>query len=188
MTDKEVRQWYDAHGIEYLPEDWGDRDESGESAGKQSGRPERVGREPVVAYDPESLAQLEGKKQTTRGGLGPDILTLLWEQREDHVVLAALEEFFTPYLSWMPAAKRRVLDEYLLGRRTQEDIAGELGVDQSTVSRHLRAAVRWVVRELGRDIRQDLPDDTDVSDDELAWDVFNLYWIRRFGTPWPLKG
>jgi hypothetical protein len=184
MSDtKEVKQWYDAHGIEYLPEDWGERDDTGESIGKQSSIAQRVGRDKVPAFDPEVLNELEGDE----GG----VVTLLWEQREDHAVLAALEDFFAPYLSWMPSPKRRVLVEYLLGRRSQEDIAVELGVSQQAVSKQLRAAVRWVVREIARGVRADAPAvyvNGDSTDDELAWETFNDYWLERFGTPWPLRG
>jgi hypothetical protein len=173
-TEKEVRQWYDAHGMEYLPEDWDRRDAVGESAGAQHADRDRVGREWVHTLDPEVMYDME----TDEGGR----IMLLWSQREDHEVLAAVEEFFTPYIALMPAAKRRVLDEYLLGHRSQEDIARELGVDQSTVSRRLWASARWLTRLVAQDTN-----DSTATDEQRAWAVFNEFWLDRFGVDWPLR-
>lgn len=178
MTDKDIRQWYDAHGIEFKGEDWGPRGETGESSGRQNADPDRVGRDYVVSLDPAELYAHDD------GSLG-DIM-LLWEQREDHEVLEAIEEFFAPYMSLMPFSKRRVLDEYLLARRTQADLAAEAGVSQQAVSKQLASAVRWLTRT----IATDYPDRiaiTDVAAQVYAWAVFNEFWLDRFGTPWPLK-
>lgn len=186
MTDKEVRQWYDAHGMEYDAEDWGPKGDNGESLGKQSSERARVGREYVSPYDPHSLYELEHDE----GG----VVRLLWEQREDHAVLEAVEEFFAPHMAVMPGAKRRVLEEYLLGRRSQTDMAGELGVSQQAVSKQLRSAVRWVVRDIADDQRfhaevaGDMETASTTDDAALAWTAFNTFWVRKFGTPWPLRG
>lgn len=177
MSDtKEVRQWYDAHGIEFKDEDWGPRSETGESAGRQQADPDRVGREYVVSLDPADLYAHDD------GSLGN--IMLLWEQREDHEVLDAVEEFFAPYMSLMPFTKRRVLDEYLLARRTQADLAAEAGVSQQAVSKQLASSVRWLTRVIANDSGLS---GSDREDSERAWFVFNEFWLDRFGTPWPLK-
>jgi RNA polymerase sigma factor (sigma-70 family) len=182
MNEKEIRQWYEANGLEYLPEDWGDRADNGESLGYQPLERDRIGHERVsIGFDEKKLEALEEFGQ----------VMLLWEQREDHEVLEAIEEFFTPYLASMPQAKRRVIDDYMYGRRTQQQIATALGVSQQAVSKQLAAALRWVIARIASDERLKFDDDEDsslIQDEELAWVAFNAFWERRFGTPWPLRG
>jgi len=177
VSDNGVREWYEAHGMEYLPGDWDERSETGESASYQRQEKQRVGDAAVRGgFDDRTLEQLESRGE----------VMLLWSQREDHEVLAALEEFFAPYMSSMPAAKRRVLEEYLMDRKSQSEIAAERSpeVTQQAISKQLRAAVQWVVKA----IADSTPGAGLYDDEELAWEAFNAFWERRFGTPWPLRG
>jgi len=177
MSDNGIREWYEAHGMEYLPGDWDERSDTGESASVQQVRSDRFGQGHVYGgLDEAKLAFLEDE----------GLVMLLWEQREDHEVLAALEEFFSPYMSAMPHSKRRVLEQYLMDRKTQSEIAAERdpAISQPAVSKQIRQAVQWVVKA----IADSTPGAGLYDDEELAWEAFNAFWERRFGTPWPLRG
>jgi hypothetical protein len=176
MNEAEVRQWYEANGMEYLPGDWDERSDTGESASYQPQSSERHHMKMAEMPDQDRLAEMEDEGK----------VMLLWEQREDHEVLEALEEFFAPYMSSMPHAKRRVLEEFMMDRKSQSEIAGDRNpeVTQQAVSKQIRAAVRWAVKA----IADDTPGAGLYDDEELAWVAFNEYWEGRFGTPWPLRG
>lgn len=176
-NETELRQWYETHGMEYLPGDWDERFESGESASHQRVPQQNVGRRHVtIGADEARLAYYEDK----------GLVMLLWEQREDHVVLEALEEFFAPYMSAMPHSRRRVLEEYLMDRRTLAEIADgrEPEVSKQAIHQQIRRAVSWMVKT----IADSTPGAGLYDDEELAWEAFNAFWERRFGTPWPLRG
>jgi hypothetical protein len=176
MSD-DIRAWYEAHGMEYLPGDWDERSDTGESASYQRQEKDRIGGKAVRGgFDDAALEQAEEDGK----------VMLLWEQREDHEVLAALEEFFSPYMSAMPHAKRRVLEEYLMDRKTFEDIAGDRDptITKQAVHQQVKRAVAWVIKA----IADSTPGAGLYDDEELAWVAFNEFWERRFGTPWPLRG
>jgi hypothetical protein len=183
VKQDDIRQWYEAHGMEYVAEDWGSRSDTGESTGRAPDVRERPHSGRVASYDGKAFEQMED--------LG--LVGFLWTQREDHDTLDALEEFFTPYLATMPHAKRRLIDGYIYNRRSQARLAETLGVSQQAVSKRLAAALRWLVKTIADEQRflAEVAGDYETmsaEDEELAWHSFNTFWEGRFGTPWPLRG
>jgi len=175
MSDKEVRRWYAEHELEYIDSDWGPRLETGEGASKDPALP-REGSERASIRDEQQLLRLEEQGR----------LRFPWLDRQDNDQLQALEDFLTPYVANLPRAQARVLDAWMYGRRSHREVAETLGMDHSNVTKRLRAAGRRLVREIAADQRFMLevvgedPQD-DVDDGELAWRVFNSYWLTRFG-------
>ncbi len=179
MTDIDkdsIREWYKANGLEYLPEDWGARAENGESASPQTADPDRIGREWVRTYDPHKLVRLESLEED---GV---IVGLLFPTRslEDAERNEALEAFFASYLVRMTDKRNELLEDAILYGEdsTQAQLAAERGVSQQAVSKQLRAAQAWLVREVAKD----WPDPEGTTEQRFEA-VLNAYWQERFGVP-----
>ena len=173
--DKDVRRWYSENGVPYIDSDWGPRSETGEGLAADPALP-REGHDRVSIRDENQLTRLEEQGR----------LRFPWLERLDNDQLEALEEFLTPYMANLPRAQARVLDVWMYGRKSQRQVADELGITQANVSKRLRAAGRRMVREIAavqRFMLEVVGEDPldDMDDGELAWCAFNTYWKRRFG-------
>ncbi len=176
-VDKDsIRAWYKANGMEYLAEDWGARAENGESASQQSAEPDRIGREWVRTYDPHKLVRLESLEED---GV---IVGLLFPTRtfEDVERNEALEEFFAQYLVRMTDKRFELLEDAILyaDAGTQAELAADRGISQQAVSKALRAAQEWLIREVAKDWPD--PEGSELQRFEA---VLNVYWQEKFGVP-----
>lgn len=168
-TLSDIRRWYQDHGIAYEREDWGQRDENGESAGSQRQQPERSGTERVNSQDP--TAQWWWEKQAPP-----------WAQRGDTERGWAwqLEDFFAPYLSMMPRQKGNLLRQVINDGKTY----AEIGAESKVTRQAAHAAVQRAMRDLTKLIARDHPGWTYPADGrardfdretEAAEQVFEMY-------------
>ena len=184
MDRKDIIKWYEENGMEYIPEDWGPRNEVGESlSNDHQGQEKGIGGTSKVAggWFGANQWQLES------GGIP---FAPIWPPRtpEEQEYVEALDEFFTPYLARLPLAKANVILAYLGERKTQAEIGATQGITQQGVSKELRSAVR----QLTRLVALDDPDFTPPRDArrrdyraeaDAAGRVLNVWWHERFATP-----
>lgn len=137
MTDKQVRKWYQDHGIEYIPSDW---DDSNERRGLKNWTSMHIGREPVYLW----------------GGPFPDSSNdrPWWHARtaEEKVTAKQLEAFFAPYIAMLPRGKGELIRELVNDRKTYDQIAEDNKFyDRSHAHRALRRAVQALVLLIAKD-------------------------------------
>lgn len=152
MTQKDIARWYHENKMEYLKDNWGPRDENGESASKQVQLPEYATKEgggssAVRSTDP------------TPGGDSAwwwEEQELMWEQRspDEQQWIDALDDFFAPYIAMLPRPKGNLIREVFNDRHTYV----EVGKDNQFYDRQAaRKAVQRAVRDLTKLIAQDDP-------------------------------
>ena len=172
MNQKDIKKLYEKYGIEYLPEDWGKRSDTGEGL--------------------ENLPDPDRHSNTSSGwfaGLQDDApFKVLWRARTEgeQEEIEALDEFFAPYLIRLPLAKQNLIHDYMGWRKTQTDIGREVGVSQQAVSKDLHAAVRALTRLVAEDDPMfERPRDnrrrSRHDENDAAMRVLNAWWFERFG-------
>jgi hypothetical protein len=175
-TMKDIRRWYHDHGIPYQEDDWGPRDEVGESIGRQVEEGERTREVRSSASTPDRMWWWE-KQQFP------------WRERtpSEREWANTLEDFFTPYLAMLPGPKLRLMEQVFNDTRTFAEVA-EAGAyaDRSGP----RKAVQRALRDLTRRIAEDNPHWEPPADarrrnyaeeEEAARFVFVKYVTDRLG-------
>lgn len=176
MVDKQTRKWVatwlSRHGLEYIPEDWG---EHGEYPFSGNAMP---------------TAGLKPGKHNIPIPYVLDHRTPPWKQRatpEEREKIEALEDFFTPYISQLPQAKGQVLYEYMFLRRTFDEVTGYRSRQASS------QALKRALQDLARLVAEDYPGYVRPADgrvrDKVAEltgmkDSLNRFWSERFGVPY----
>ena len=183
MTTRDIiARWYREHGVDYEPQDWGRRDELGQSASPQYEPPERAGRplheQRINPVEPSLFRILEEE----------GALSSWWRARsgEEREHVEAMEAFWAPYLAQLPRPKGNVLWQVMNARLPQADIAREAGTSQQAVSKQLRQSMRDLVRLVARDDPAfvEAPDRRlrDYAKEQAAAiRVLNAYWRDLFG-------
>jgi hypothetical protein len=138
VNDKEIRKWYQDNGMEYIPEDWGPRAATGESAAAQPSKQQRPRGETVYNY--RYLGELS---------------SLLWSgerSERDQVLMWALEDFFVPYISQLPRAKGELIRQVMNDQHTFDAVAEDLDMyGRNSAHRAFQRAVRSLVRVIAND-------------------------------------
>lgn len=136
-----IKAWYAGHGVPFEPEDWGERDPSGESLGRQHQKPEQ---------DPH-------KRSVFRLPEWYDGRTALWPQRthEERMLHRELEAFFEPYLGLLPRAKGNLIRMVYGEQMTLREAGTEEGMVNRGSAHH---ALQRALQDLLRIIAQDDPD------------------------------
>lgn len=144
MND-DIKQWYQDHGLPYLEEDWGDRDENGESIGPQTQQPQRAAGASVrsIGSTPDMMWWWE--KQA-----------FPWRERghEEAQWLALLDDFFAPYLALLPRAKGNLLRQVFGDLATYDEVAT---IEDLYDRSHARKATQRALRALTRLVANDDP-------------------------------
>jgi hypothetical protein len=147
--NEEIRRWYVAHGLPYLEEDWGLRDDTGESARAQHQEPERTVDDSGNTQSVRSVDPSPANRWWWEDKQFP------WEQRsrpeQDYV--EALEEFYTPYIAMLSRPKQALLYEAFFQRRQFSDIAK----DERMSRQGARQATMRAVRDLTKLVAMDDP-------------------------------
>ena len=183
MTRSEIKEWCKANGIEFIPEDWGQRDpETGEGLENDPYLPSRRDEK---TYSLSGADELQGAELALRRG-GGHVSLHLWPERgdADEDTVEVLDDFFEPYLSLLPRTQGNVLRQYMGERRTYGELGGHHSSAQERVERALRRLIRLVAEDDpncpapggGRGNRRDF--DGEVA---AAHRVLDRYWQRRFG-------
>lgn len=139
MNPKEVREWYRANGMEYIPEDWGDRFDTGESADREGPDPRVLGREHLRVFLPGSF--LEGSAPWSQS-----------RSSEEREYMEVLEDFFQPYIAMLPRPKGELLRQMMNDQKTYAQIQEDEGRASrgSTVNagkRALQALIRLIAQD-----------------------------------------
>lgn len=143
-TLKDIRQWYHDHGIEYLSEDWGERDDVGESATRQHQMAERyfetTGRRRVRSMDPALSTWFDG-------------MQFPWSPRPelDRAWITLLEEFFAPYLATLPREKGETLARLFNDRMTYQEAGEEAGITRQGAHRAVTRALQDLTLLIAKD-------------------------------------
>jgi hypothetical protein len=144
----DIRRWYADHGEKFIAEDWGERDENGESIGPQRQEPERSydiakkGSTSVRSTDPSPERTWWWEKQT-----------FPWKPRNpgDQEWVFLLDEFFAPYLALLPRAKGNLVRQLFGDLHTYQEIADSEGIARSSAHEAVRRAVRDLTRRIAED-------------------------------------
>jgi hypothetical protein len=183
-ASKKVRRWYEKHGIEYIPGDWGARSDTGETMSRDNtsshyGGSKGHSRTQLVSSD-AGMAWWWEKRS----------LPWLPRQWEDQEMVLALDEFFEPYISLLNHPKGNLLRQLINDRLTYEDIGENENISKQAAWKKLRSAVRDLTRliayddpafgpaEEGRRREDGRRRDYD-AEREAAERVFDHYMARR---------
>jgi hypothetical protein len=183
VNEKEIRRWHHDHGVEYIPEDWTGRSETGET----------IARLPFWG-DPRARENMARRANMTPGGMqalddsGQAAPLYAGRTAEDREYVMALEDFFDPYIALLPRPKGNLIREYMGMRRTEADIARTAGVTQQAVSQALQRALRALTALVARDDPEWVPPADKRRRDyegerEAAERVFDRYWQKRKARP-----
>lgn len=170
LTLRDIRRWYSDHGMPYLEEDWGERDESGESSGQQVQEGERTREVRSTAATPDRMWWWEKQH-------------FPWRPRSDEEKEWALtlEEFFTPYVALLPRAKGNLLQQVFGDLRTYGDVGREEGKSRQAAQQATQRALRALVQLVANDdplFRPSTPRDYE-EESRAARRVFVLYLSER---------
>lgn len=158
MNDKEIREWYQANGMEYIAEDW-------DADAPQVQEPERHGGMRARTIEPNMVLAVHPHRTP-----------------EERTRMEALEDFFEPYISMLPRPKGELIRQLINDQKTYEAIRQDEGRASrgSTINAGKRA-----LQALLRLIANDDPDFTPPADGRrrdyeaeraAAERVFARYW------------
>jgi predicted DNA-binding protein (UPF0251 family) len=161
---RRVRRWHRRSGVPVIASDWGERLETGESAGFQP-----AWRGQAALRDPTEQWWWERQ-------------LLVWQPRTDkeRAQYEALEDFFTPYIVQLRPSDQDIIRLLINDRLTYQEQAEKRGVKRQSAWEAVQAAVRRLLDT----VSQDCPDPA-LSVEEGALCVLNHYWQERFGLPFP---
>lgn len=168
---KQVRLWFHKHGVEYIPDDWGDpRYHHGSGNARPTGGLPKDGQTHSLEY------------------VQP-YATPPWKQRVSELErekIEALEEFFQPYIAQLPVAKGQVLYEYMFLRRTLEEVGGYRS--KQAAHQALQRALQDLARIVAEDHGYAGPEDKRFRDKNAETRemklALNRFWSERFGVPY----
>jgi hypothetical protein len=149
VDSKKIRRWYQRHGMEYLPEDWGQRSETGESDSKQTATGPYGGQ---LGNEQTTLVANTGEMQWWWEDKRPP-----WTQRHDRAWVVTLDEFFAPYLSMLNRPKGNLLRQLINDRLTYEAIGKEVGMSKQGAWKQLKSAIQEVTRLIALDDPEFVP-------------------------------
>jgi hypothetical protein len=140
LTLADIRRWYHEHGMPYEEEDWGPRDEHGESAGPQNQRQER--KDLVRSSDSSPGRLWWWEKQI-----------FPWRPRTPHERDWAnlLDDFFMPYIAMLPRPKLNLVQQLFNDLKTYTEVAEYEGTARSTAHENVQRAVRDLTRLIAND-------------------------------------
>ena len=144
LTHKDIMRWYHKHGMPVEKEDWGPRDETGESIGQQTQEPERYWedkkRKRVNPHDPAKDWWWE------KAGLP-------WKARtpEDAEWVAILDAFFAPYLSLLPREKSNLIWHAYNSMSSFTSAAEEEGISRQAAQQGTVRALQDLTRLIAED-------------------------------------
>lgn len=142
MTLRDIRRWYADNHVPYIEEDWGPRDEDGESAGQQTQDREREGRHGVrsTASTPDRMWWWEKKH-------------FPWSARssEEKRWVYALDAFFAPYLAMLSRPKLNLVQQVFNDRTTFQEVADEGRITRQSAHEGTRRAIRDLTRLIADD-------------------------------------
>lgn len=170
---EDIKRWYQEHGMPYVHEDWQYRDETGESATRQTQPPEERGGQRFVPRDPTEQWWWERQHFPWR--------PRTFEEREWQEVL---EDFFTPYIAMMARPKANLLWQVFGVRATYADAGASEGISRQAAQQAVKRAVRDLTKRIAMDdVLYRPPTDGRRRDYEeeqrAAKRVFMVYLARR---------
>jgi predicted DNA-binding protein YlxM (UPF0122 family) len=179
MNQKDIKKWYQQHGMEYIEEDWADDSLQPGDAGYQNPRSYRA--KGTVA-DPIRLGLSKLMEHIEQEGG----LLILWGERDDRELVEVLEEFFDPYIAMLNYPKGNVLRQFINDRFTYAEAAEEGSLSRWGAWKQVRSAMREVVKLIAQDdlypSRWKAPDRRQryyAAEKEAAWRVFARFMERR---------
>ncbi|MES2155991.1 MAG: hypothetical protein V4510_12730 [bacterium] len=137
-TLKDIRRWYQEHGMPYQEDDWGLRSATGESEGRQMQEPERGTRS--SASTPDRMWWWEKQQFPWRGRTPGE---REWAE--------TLEDFFTPYLALLPGPKLRLMEQVFNDTRTYAEVGEESGISRQGAHQSVQRALRALTRVIAED-------------------------------------
>lgn len=148
MTAADIRRWYQDAGMEYDPEDWGERSDTGESTGPQHQPPQRM-----TPYRGAGSTSVRSSDSSPGRAWWWEKQAFPWREREyeERQWLELLDDFFAPYLAMMPKDKGNLLRQVYGDLSTYQEVAANEHVAKSTAHEAVQRAVRDVTRLIAED-------------------------------------
>jgi hypothetical protein len=140
MTLNDIKRWYHDNGMRYEHEDWGLRDEVGESAGEQHQTQERKDLVRSSDSTPGRLWWWEKQVFPWRARTRQEI------DRQN-----LLDDFFAPYLSMLPYPKLNLVQQVFNDLSTYTELAQSEKRARSTVHEATALALRDLTRIIAND-------------------------------------
>lgn len=146
LTLADIRRWYHDHGMPFEEEDWGPRDETGESIGRQVQQPERS-------------PGKDGSTSVRSTAATPDRMwwwekqRFPWRERsiEEKRWLYLLDAFFAPYLAMLPRQKGNLVRQVFGEGMTYTEVGEEAGIARQSAHEGVQRAVRDLTRLIALD-------------------------------------
>lgn len=175
MDEKDIRRWYQQHGVEFIASDWKRDPETGESLYPDGLDAER--RDVTRLVDSTWMRFFEEGQ-------------LPWFLPRDRDTVEALEEFFSPYIAMLPRPKGNVLRQLVNDTLTYQEIAEDRDVSRQGAWKQVNAAVTELVRLVARDDPAFTPPRDGRRRDKRAElasaaAVLNRFWKEKFGDVYP---
>jgi len=146
LTPAQIRRWYHKAGLDFQQEDWGTRNDTGESSGRQRQEPERspgkTGSTSVRSTDSTPARTWWWEKQH-----------FPWQARgaAERRWIYTLDAFFSPYLAMLPRPKGNLVRQVFADGYTYTEVGQKVGMKRQSAHEAVRRAVRDLMRIIAED-------------------------------------